>query len=335
VLVVGANLTVDRTLRMTRLVPGHVIRPSSAVATAGGKSVNVCRASRAHGVRPRLVANLPGRLGAVVGDLLDDEGHDVRRVVTAGEIRSAIVIIEDDGRATVLNEPGPELSPADRAAFLDAVEAEARAVRPGGNGPAHRVAVASGSLPPGAGAADLYADVVRRCHAAGLAVILDAARADLQAALPAGPDVVTPNLSEALAVLTGESAGEAVEPDVPDLRAAALDAALGLRAAGARAALVTVGRHGVAGSSPDGSFWIDAPTVREVNPIGAGDSFAAGLACGLEQGLDLPRAARTAVATGAASVATELAGGVDPEVLARLLDDPALSVHAVPTAVSW
>jgi len=334
VLVVGANLTVDRTLRMTRLVPGHVIRPSSAVVTAGGKSVNVCRASRALGVRPRLVANLPGRLGAVVGDLLDEEGHDVRRVATAGEIRTAIVIIEDDGRATVLNEPGPGLSRADRTAFLDAVTEEAGITRSDGSA-AHRVAVASGSLPPGEGAADLYAEVVRCCHAAGLTVILDAARADLQAALPAGPDVVTPNLSEALAVLTGESAGEAVEPDVPDLRAAALDAAVALRAAGARAALVTVGRHGVAGSSPDGSFWIDAPTVREVNPIGAGDSFAAGLACGLEQGLDLPRAARTAVATGAASVATELAGGVDPEVLARLLDDPALSVHAVPTAVSW
>jgi 1-phosphofructokinase family hexose kinase len=330
---VGANLTVDRTLRMTRLVPGNVMRPSSAMATAGGKAVNVCRASRAHGVRPRLVANLPGRLGAVVGDLLDEEGHDVRRVVTAGEIRSAIVIIEDDGRATVLNEPGPELSRTDRAAFLDAVAEEGARRRPDGS-PAHRVAVASGSLPPGAVAADLYAEVVARCRATGLQVVLDAARTDLRLALPAAPDVVTPNLSEALAVLTGESVGEAVEPDVPDLRAAALDAAHQLCSAGARAALVTVGRHGVAGCTARRSFWVAAPTVSEVNPIGAGDSFAAGLGCGLEQGLDLPGATRLAVATGAASVASELAGGVDPQVLARLLEDPALVVQPVPAGVT-
>ncbi|MBK6872441.1 MAG: bifunctional hydroxymethylpyrimidine kinase/phosphomethylpyrimidine kinase [Kineosporiaceae bacterium] len=323
-LVIGANLTIDRTLTLERLVPGHVMRPRTAIPTGGGKSVNVCRAARAHGIRPRLVANLPGRMGALVGEMLEAEGHDVRRVATSGEIRSAIVIIEDDGRATVLNEPGPELTAADREALLAAVEDELATAATAGT--PHRVAVASGSLPPGEHAADLYADLIRRVHAHGVPIVLDAARADLARALPAHPDVVTPNLSEALAVLTGRSAGESVEPDVPDVRGAALDAARGLRAAGAGAALVTVGRHGVAGAHlPDGSpteqtFWITAPEVTEVNPIGAGDSFAAGLAAGLDRGLALPEATRWAVATGAASVASELAGGVDPALLAALLD---------------
>ncbi|MFZ0161209.1 MAG: PfkB family carbohydrate kinase, partial [Kineosporiaceae bacterium] len=209
-IVLGANLTTDRTLYLDRLVPGNVIRPSRALATAGGKAVNVCRAATAHGVRPRLVANLPGRMGAVVGELLDQEGHDVRRVTTDGEIRSAIVIIEDDLRTTVLNEPGPTLSAADRAALLDAFEAEC---------PGHTVAVASGSLPPGPGAADLYAEMVDRAHRQGVLVVLDAARTDLLAALPAEPDVVTPNLAEALSVLTGREVAESVEADGPDLAA--------------------------------------------------------------------------------------------------------------------
>jgi fructose-1-phosphate kinase PfkB-like protein len=206
----------------------------------------------------------------------------------------------------------PELSPADRDAWFAAFDADALG---------HAVVVASGSLPPGPGAAGLYHEVVRRAHAHGLRIVLDAARADLAAALPAGPDVVTPNLAEARAVLTGVDDGEAVEPDLPDLHRAAVAAAAGLRALGARAALVTAGRHGVAGDDGTGGFWIDAPELAEVNPVGAGDAFAAGLAVGLERGATLREAAMLAVATGSASVTTELAGRVDAELVRRLLAD--------------
>lgn len=313
-LVLGANLGVDRTLRLERLLPGYVQRPREAVATAGGKAVNICRASRAHGVRPRLVANLPGRMGELVGDMLAAEGHDVRRVVTDGEARSQIVIIEDDLRITVLNEPGPQLSQRDLEGLLGALREEL---------PGHGVAVASGSLPPGA-PEDAYGQVVELARAAGAISVVDAARAALRACLTFGPDVVTPNLAEASAALLG-AAEEAVEPDGVDVRLGALDAARGLRAAGARSALVTAGRHGVAGAADDGCFWVAAPAVEGVNPVGAGDSFVAGLAVALERGATLREATIAAVATGSASVAHPLAGGVDPRLVAEL--QPALSLE--------
>ena len=56
--------------------------------------------------------------------MLAAEGHDVRAVPTAGEARSQIIIIEDDLRITVLNEPGAQLSPGDPRALLDAVREE-------------------------------------------------------------------------------------------------------------------------------------------------------------------------------------------------------------------
>src|SRR5207249_7823511 len=89
-LVLGLNLGVDRSLRLERLLPGHVQRPRSVELTAGGKSVNVCRASRAHGVRPRLIANLPGRGGTLLGEMIAAEGHDVRAVTTDGEPRAQV-----------------------------------------------------------------------------------------------------------------------------------------------------------------------------------------------------------------------------------------------------
>jgi 1-phosphofructokinase len=307
VLVLGLNLGVDRTLRLERLLPGHVQRPRSAEVTAGGKSVNVCRASRALGVRPRLIANLPGRGGALVGEMLAAEGHDVRAVATDGEARSQVIIIEDDLRITVLNEPGPPLSARDRDRLLTAFREEISG---------HRVAIASGSLPPEA-PDTTYGEVVELARAGGAITVVDAARDALRGCLAFGPDVVTPNLAEAEAALHGGS-DEAVEPEGGDARAAAIAAAHGLRAAGARAALVTAGRHGVGGADSDGAFWVAAPSVREANPVGAGDSFVAGLAVRLERGDDLRSAALWAVATGSASVAHPLAGGVDPGHVAEL-----------------
>lgn len=306
-LVLGLNLGVDRTLRLERLLPGYVQRPRSVEVTAGGKAVNVCRASRAHGVRPRLVANLPGRGGAVVGEMLEAEGHDVCAVATDGEARSQVIVIEDDLRTTVLNEPGPPLSARDRERLLAAFRKEV------GD---QRVAVASGSLPPGA-PVDTYGEVVRLARAGGAITVIDAARDALRGCLPAGPDVVTPNLAEAEAALhtVGD---EAVEAVAGDARARAVAAAQGLRDAGALGALVTVGRHGVAGADVDGAFWIAAPSVREINAVGAGDSFVAGLAVALERGDDLRIAALCAVATGSASVAHPLAGGVDAALVPEL-----------------
>ncbi len=307
-LVVGANLALDRTLSLGTLVPGQVQRPRAVEMTAGGKAVNVCRAAQAHHVRPRLVANLPGVLGRYAGDLLDLEGHDVRRVATSGEIRSAIIVLEDDGRVTVLNEPGPPLAADGRAALLEAVAQEASG---------HRVVVMTGSV-PGPHTA-LYADLVALARAEGLTVLLDAARDALRVALARGPDVVTPNLAEALGVLgQGSDDHEPVEAEGDDARRRGVDAAQALRSAGARAAVVTCGSHGAAGADADGGFWVPAPSVDQVNPIGAGDAFAAGLGVALERGDDLRTAVTQAVATGAASVASPLAGHVDPRLLAAL-----------------
>jgi fructose-1-phosphate kinase PfkB-like protein len=332
VLVVGANLCTDRTLRMERLVPGAVQRPRSAEMTAGGKAVNVCRAARAHGVHARLVGNLPGELGGIVVRLLVGEGIDVRRVATRGELRSAIVILEDDMRVTVLNEPGPPLEGADRTAFVDAVteELSGHGVGTGQGGRAglgvgmghgvgigHRVVVMSGSLPP-APEQDLYADLVDRARRAGVISVVDAARDALAAALQCGPDVVTPNLAEARGLLDAVAA-ENVEPGGDDVPRQAMAAARALHARGAGAALVTVGRYGVAGVHAGGAFWVSAPSVRELNPIGAGDAFASGLAAGLEAGESIEAATVRAVASGSAAVPTPLAGQVDPVLFQRLL----------------
>ena len=110
VLIAGPNLTIDRTLTGAALRPGEVLR-FAARASPGGKGVNVARGAQALGAGALLVALLPGHTGAAVGALIGEEGIALLGVPCGGEVRSTAVVLEPDGRSTVLNEQGPEVRP--------------------------------------------------------------------------------------------------------------------------------------------------------------------------------------------------------------------------------
>src|SRR4051794_6654588 len=112
-LIAGPNLTIDRTLTIDELRPGEVLRFANAAITPGGKGVNVARVARELGAPALLVGFTPGRTGAAAAQLIADEGLELRAVEVSGELRAAIVVLEADGRVTVMNEPGPELGTGD------------------------------------------------------------------------------------------------------------------------------------------------------------------------------------------------------------------------------
>ncbi|SRR6266545_1029028 len=300
-LIAGPNLTTDRTLRIDELRPGEVLRFSTATITPGGKGVNVARVAGAMSFPAVLVALAPGRTGTAVAELLGDEGLHVVPVKTGGEVRAASVILEDDGRVTVLNEPGPAVESGEWDTYERAVEA---------NMPGHGFLVCIGSLPPGS-PLDAYARLVRLARSQRLRALVDASGAQLAAALKAGPDMATPNLAEVEGLVGTESLP--VDDSSPDVRPRALDAGSELIARGAGTALVTVGAAGLAVVAAAERWWVEAPHVERRNPIGAGDALVAGLVGALERGGDLDGAVRTGVAAAAASVETEVAGVVDPE----------------------
>lgn len=324
--VAGPNLTIDRTTTLPGLTPGAVLRTGPVAVTPGGKGVNVVRAVTRLGVDARVVAYAAGRLGEAAIGMLGDEGVPVRPVRIAGELRSTLVVTDDAGRVTVVNEPGPTLGAGDWAR-LEAAVGEELAHADG--------LVCSGSIPPGA-PADAYARLVALAHRRGVPAFVDAAGAVLDAALAAGPDAVLPNLAEAEAVL-GRAHGEAVEPGA-DARDRAALAARDLRARGAEAAVVTAGAAGAAvaadavdpeepGVEPvaaDGVVafedvaWVPARAVMVANPIGAGDAFTAGYAVAVLGGAPPPAAVRQAVAVAAAAVEDPRAGALDPRRVAEL-----------------
>ena len=302
-LIAGPNPTIDRTLTIAELRPGEVQRFEHVAITPGGKGLNVARAARALGAPAVLVSFVPGHTGLAGAAMVAAEGIELRGVPSPGELRSTAVILEAGGRTTVLNEPGPEVGPADWEAY----ERELGAHLAG-----HGVLVCSGSVPPGS-PRDAYGRLVALARAGGLPSVVDAGGQTLAAALAAGADVVTPNLAEADGVLGTGGAGEQVAA-AHDARPRAVAAAEALVARGARAAVVTAAAAGAALAVADAaSTWMPAPVVREVrNPVGAGDVLAAGLAAALERGEPLPAALRAGIAAAAASVEPPTAGELDP-----------------------
>ena len=152
-----------------------------------------------------------------------------------GEIRSTAIILEPNGRATVLNEPGPPLADEDWMAY----EAADRR----GIGRARRARLLR--QPAARGARGRLRPAGARARTpSGCPAVVDASGPALRAALGHGVDVVTPNLGEAEGLLHGR-ADESVEAS-PDARPRSEAAALALVDAGARAAIVTAAAAGAA-----------------------------------------------------------------------------------------
>jgi len=328
VLAIGLNQTIDRTLGLDLLAPGRVLRAATAAVTAGGKAVNVSRAALTLGAPASLVGPFPQRGGALAIELLEAEGIDVRAVAVPGELRGTTVMIEPGGRTTVINEPGPPLDAAGLSLVLDAVGA---ALDHEMRRSPRLVMAISGSAPPGT-PADAHRTLISIGHDRGGLVAVDVTGARLLAAADAGADLVSPNLVEAEQALasTVEQAGagagerpgaEIVDhdgEDIADLVGRAGAAAAALVARGAGAALVSVGRHGVAYHSSTTNGVVAAPDVDAINLIGAGDALLGAALVALERGDPIEVAVRRGVAYAAASVAHAVAGYAEPTLVDRL-----------------
>lgn len=312
------NFGLDRIGSLAVLEPGTVMRLRSVVPSAGGKGANLARAALALGVHARVIGVLGGWIGRLVADLAAAERLDLVPVWVESETRVNTVVLEDNGRVTVLNEQGPPLA-ADVAAHLE--QEFARELEVGA------LAVVIGSLPPGL-PPELYAECVRLAHQRGRPVIVDAAREALAAVLPVQPDVLAPNVFEAEEAL-GRPVAERVTDDPEELRARALAAAQALASAARQAAIVKAGAAGAAVVSGGRCWFVAAPAEVAVrNPIGAGDAFVAGLVAALLRGASIDQAVCHAVAAGSASVETMQPGALLPERVVALLQ----SVRAVATA---
>jgi 1-phosphofructokinase family hexose kinase len=294
------NLSLDRTMLVEGLALGRVHRSARSDIRGGGKGVNVARALRHMGRESLVIGLAGGRTGEAVVGLLQDEGLALVALDSPGETRSCLSVISD-GSMTVFNESGPRLDEVVWSRY------EAAVLEGLADGD---LLVCSGSFQPGT-PDDAAARLVAGARERGCLTVCDTSRAHLARALAARPDIIKPNLPEALGVL-GETDGEPVEAGADALQRAQ-GAALRLLERGPRIVIVSAGEAGLVYATEGRAHTVEAQRVNVLNPVGAGDCLVAGVALELSRGASLHDALLTGTAMGAAGCETFAAGSVDPE----------------------
>jgi tagatose 6-phosphate kinase len=291
----------QRTMVFDRLRLDSVNRAAEVHETASGKSLNVVRVLHALGDECVAGGFVGGDSGRFIRDELDRAGVPHDFVTVAPKTRTCVTILDRaSGETTELVEESKEVEKPAWGKLRGRVAEWL---------PRAKVMVLSGSLTPNA-PQDFYGFCVNRATEHAASAIVDAAGEPLRRALAARPLVVKPNRAELARTLDSP-----IESD-----AALRDAIRRLIELGPGWCVVTQGKEGAIVS--DGQrFWrVRSPALRAVNPIGSGDSVAAGLASAIARGQRLPEAARLGIACGAANAMTLLPGHVRPDDVAQLVE---------------
>jgi len=287
IVAVSLNPALDLTYEVDALAPGETNRVRCVHTRAGGKGVNVARVLAAMGHGVQLLGFIGGATGASLVDELTGDGLSQGWVSVGSETRRTVVVWDRGAdEVTSLNEPGPEVSPAEWAALVDALRDVATA----------DAVVLSGSLPPGL-PATAFGELVTVAAAHGALVVLDTDGLGLVPAVRAAPDIVKPNRAE-LAAATGVVVHDA---------ASARLAADKLCELGARSVVASLGRDGVVGVTAEGA-WHARPAAIDGNATGAGDACVAGLVIGGLEQRTWPERLRLAAAMGAVAATSPVAG---------------------------
>ncbi|HVE42701.1 MAG TPA: 1-phosphofructokinase family hexose kinase [Planctomycetota bacterium] len=301
ILTVTPNPALDYTIRLDALEIGKRAKYRDPAIDPAGKGINVSRMVRRLGEATLALGFTAGATGDLLKQGLDREGIPHELVPIEGLTRINVTLLTGpEGSATHLHGPGAPISPADVGRLLDRIAAQL---------PRARILVLSGSLPPGMGP-EAVADLIQRARRHKVRSIVDVEKDVLAAAIAAGADIVKPNLLEAAEYLGRPVAG--VD--------AALSAAREIVSRGAGAAVLTMRGEGAVAVAGGRCWQVRAPKEDVVRAIGAGDSFAAGLAVGLLRGAELPEALRLAAAAGTATALHPGTGLGTAEEIRRLQD---------------
>ena len=281
ILVLNLNASVDKRYALKDFAKGKVVRATSVQNTAGGKGLHVANVAHALGADVVTSGFVGGKAGEFIEECMAAKGLKGDFTHVAGETRSCLAILTDDGAQTEILEPGPTVTAEELADFrkrYTRLLADADVV------------VASGSVPRGVPKA-IYRELIEEAHAHGIPFLLDTSGEALEKALPAKPDFIKPNKDE-IEALTGRTVTS--ESDAVRETRAFADAGIPF-------ACVSLGADGSLAVAGGKSYRVHVPRIACKNPVGSGDSFVGGYATAIAQGKSPQEALRLAAACGTAN----------------------------------
>jgi tagatose 6-phosphate kinase len=289
ILTVTANPLLDHLAEVT-VVPGKVHRVARFTPVAGGKGLNVARVLARHGHRVLATGFLGGAAGERIAQLTLADGVEPSFTPIAADTRIGFLLTDPNGGPTTsVMEHGPEILATEVGSLVGHIRARLREVD---------LVIVSGGV-PAPSCNSLYRLLLDACAIADVPCWVDGYGPAMEEALagPHPPALVKPNREE-----YGPEAG-------------------GGRAwVRAREIHLSDGPAMLHVLTPEGRFRVVPPQVVEVNPIGCGDCYVAGLAHARLSGMGVSEQIAYAAAAGAANAARGDVARITPDEIARLVN---------------
>lgn len=286
ILTVTLNPALDRVVNVASFQSGKVnLIGKERVRIAGGKGINVSRVVKALGERTLATGWLGGSQGRIIKRNLDKENIDTDFVLIKEESRLNLTILDPvSGKKTHLVEEGPRISCPE----VKNLEEKLKNLVEGA-----RVVVFSGSIPRGVGEG-IYDSLIKLVLSYNNRIIsiLDTRGEPLKKGLQAKPFMLKPNKEE-MEELVGRRLSRLEE---------LVEVARSLRERHVKLVVVSGGKGEVLVVGEGEVLILAPPSVKSLNPVGAGDALVAGFAVGLLRGMNLEEMSSLGVAAGAASV---------------------------------
>jgi fructose-1-phosphate kinase PfkB-like protein len=274
--------------------PGAVNRVPTMQMMAEGKGVNVARVLARHGHAVVLAGFAGGHSGAWLRELVRGEGIEDACLATAAPLRVGFMAAGGNaGHPTTVLPNGFPVTAEECLGLLARVETLL---------PSVRLVIASGSVPDPV-ADGLYVQILALCQRYAVPCWLDAYGPAMGLALagPVPPHLSKPNREELDQGFHWER--------VDELH-------------------ITDGGGAVEASRRDeGRCRLHPPLIRQVNPVGSGDCYLAGLAHGWLLGWAWHDRLRYAASAGAANALRADVAMIDPEEITALQDRVSVEKH--------
>jgi 1-phosphofructokinase family hexose kinase len=294
ILAITMNPAIDKIYFVENYQLGEVHRPSDMIASAGGKGLNVARVAKLVGANVAASGLLGGANGSFIESKVKELKIESQFFRIAGETRICINVTDTESQqCTEVLEAGPTVSEKECVDYLVFYESLLDTVD---------VVTLSGSLPQGI-PSDYYAKLIAIAKAHGKKVLLDSSGSAFAEGLKEKPYLIKPNTDEIKVFYNGDTT--TLDGLVNAIRH--------FKAYGIELPIISRGKDGSLAGLSDGIYQMTIPPVTVINSVGSGDSFIAGCAVGLSQGLSEHDAIKLATACGTANTQFSGTGVVTQE----------------------
>lgn len=297
---VTLNVAVDKAYVVGEFKQGEVMRVTKCTNTPGGKGLNVAKVAKLCGEEVLATGFVGGHNGAYVEQLLNLQQVHSEFVHVAGETRSCINILAEDGSSTEFLEPGEPVSEEEIQRFLEEFE---------GIIDKSDCITISGSVPKGVDAT-IYASMIKKIKNKGKKVILDTSDSLLEEGIKAAPTMIKPNSDEIAALLNVNISN----------REELIENGKKLQAMGIEYVVISLGGDGALVITEDAVYHGRPPKITPVNTVGCGDSMVAAFAVGLARNYEIEEILKYAVSVSAANALTMATGNFKEEDRVKLYE---------------